>query len=82
MDYEQWLENLYIETFEATIRAIEYRRKADPNYTVDELIKQLESMYVIDGNNYGGRSIAAQTDLEASIAAMQFMVSQWRKEAE
>lgn len=81
MDYEKWLENLYIETFEATIRAIEYRRESDPKYTLNELLSQLEAMYVIDGNNYGGRSIAAQTDLEASIAAMQFMVNQWRKEA-
>ncbi len=82
MDYEQWLEKLYIETFEATIRAIEYRKKSDPKYTLNELLSQLEAMYVIDGNNYGGRSIAAQTDLEASIAAMQFMVSQWQKETE
>ncbi|MGL4524369.1 MAG: hypothetical protein ACRCVN_02455 [Spirochaetia bacterium] len=76
----EWQDELYITTYESTSKAIEFRRKNDKTYTPDELERQLEAMYVIDGNNYGGRSLAGQLDLEATIAAMQVALNQWLKE--
>lgn len=82
MDYQQWQEDLYRDTYEATIKAIEYRRNSDPEYTIEELRRQLETMYIIEGNNYGGRGLSAQIDLEATIAGLQVALNQWQNEGE
>lgn len=80
MDYQNWQDELYRNAYEATISAIEFRRKSDPEYTLHELCQQLETMCIIEGNNQGGRGLSTQIDIEATVAALQTMVHQWQNE--
>ena len=72
-----WEEQLFKNTFEATVRSVQFHKKVNKNFSLEDLEHQLEALYVIDGNNYIGRGIVGDTDLAATIAALQYMISVW-----
>ncbi len=69
----------YTETFEATVAQITMRRRVDKNFTLHELQKLLETAYINQGNEWGGKGSLQEIVQEATIAAYEFLLAEWQE---
>ncbi len=77
----EWRERVYDENFEAVLRALEARRKADPCFGVEDAEGILRALYVQEGNDDGSRGMLNDAVLAAPIAAHEQFISIWKAEA-
>jgi hypothetical protein len=76
-DWEiQCFENIY----DAVYATICKRRASDKSFAIEDLARQLEDLYLWDGHDWLGRGRVADLDMEASIAATQQYLYEWRIE--
>lgn len=54
--------------------------KEDPNYSIESLESLLESMYIVQGNDQLGRGSRHDISINATVAAAETVLYEWRKE--
>ncbi|MBQ9238108.1 MAG: hypothetical protein IJ191_02145 [Treponema sp.] len=79
-DSETLLEQKYQEAFDEEFTLLERRRAADAALTVADLEGTLKTLYVVQGNNWDGRSALLDTAISAQIAAYEVFIDRWKKE--
>lgn len=80
MDIAEWRELAYKKEFDNTVKFIETLKKTDPSFTVNHLEAMLQSEYDRQGLAWDGRGEVMEIKIEASIAAIQLELINWRKE--
>jgi len=75
-----WKDAKYNEVFEQELRGLQRRRSSDPGFTVADLEKVLEQLYLQDGSDWLGRGGLGDVIMAATIAAHEFFISQWKSE--
>ena len=75
---EDWKEGKYKRVYNATVDYVESRRNDDSDFTIEELEQMLEAKYLNEGT--GNRSEIDQLMLDATIAALQACLVNWKKE--
>ncbi len=82
MSNDDWKDRHYQETFEAVCSHLEHQRRANPNFTIKHLEGLLESQYIDQGNDWIGRSAPVNIKTDATIAAYEHFLTEWKKETE
>lgn len=75
-----WEEKKYQEVFDDETRLLIRRRASEASCTIEDIQGILDSLYILDGNNAGGRSSVQQLEISATIAAYEAFIHQWKKE--
>ncbi|HOT62288.1 MAG TPA: hypothetical protein PLU93_05440 [Treponemataceae bacterium] len=76
----QWECEKYTQVFEDEMRVLARRRENDPTLTPSDLEGTLKHLYIMDGNDQGGRGPVQDIDLAATIAAYERFIAEWKKE--
>ncbi|NIZ46399.1 hypothetical protein PVA44_06145 [Entomospira nematocerorum] len=74
-----WEIQCFEDIFDAVYATIQKRREVDTSFVIEDLERQLEDLYLLDGHDWLGRGRVADLDMEASIAAMQQYLYEWRQ---
>jgi hypothetical protein len=74
------IEQKYHEVFEAEMTVLKRRREHDPSCTIEDISGILQNLYINDGNNWTGRSEIVQASIDATIAAYEHFIHEWKKE--
>jgi hypothetical protein len=78
----EWVDEKYDRVYRQELTGLERRRANDPACTVDDIAGTLKNLYIFDGNNWDGRSEVYQTEINATIAAYEHFIAEWKKEIE
>ena len=73
-----WRDVKYTEVFEQELRGLERLRNFDSSCTVNDLVKVLDNLYIMDGAE--GSSDLQNTVMAATIAAHEHFIAQWKSE--
>ncbi len=79
MEIKEWEEKLYKEIYESVLEKLEFRKKRDPNFSIERIRGELETMYVNQDNSWAGRSSAEEIKLSATISAFEFFIAKEEK---
>ena len=71
---EEWRDIKYNETFEQEITGLSRRLNFDPNCKIEDLEGILNSLYIMDGADQGGRGLLGDTIMAATIAAYEHFI--------
>ena len=74
----EWRDTTYSETFEQELRGLERRKASDSGCTVQSLEAMLQHLYVLDGQDWGGRGEVQDIMMAATIAAYEHFIAQWK----
>ncbi|MBE0638374.1 MAG: hypothetical protein IH598_07635 [Bacteroidales bacterium] len=80
MDISSWREVAYNNKFDSTVKFIHNMKNNDPTFTIKELEGMLQSEYDREGLAWDGRGEVVEIAIQATIAAMQQEILNWRKE--
>jgi len=75
-----WKDIKYGEVFEQELRGLQRRREADPMCTVEDIEGVLQHLYIMDGQDWGGRGDVQDITVAATIAAYEHFIAEWRVE--
>ncbi|HPV59694.1 MAG TPA: hypothetical protein PKZ23_08985 [Rectinema sp.] len=75
-----WRDQKYIEVFDGTLNGLERRRAVDPAFSIEDVENQLVHLYVLDGNDWLGRGALGDIISEATIAAYELFIEEWKIE--
>ena len=76
-----WEQEKFNEVFDNVYATTKYRRFLDPAFGIKELRKLLETLYVNDGNDQGGRGKVGDIISAATIAAHEQVLAEWKNES-
>lgn len=79
MEIENHYEKTYQDVLEEVCESLKVRRR-DPSFTLEVAEQTLQSLYVSQGNNWVGRGAVAELSMDATIAAYEQMIAQWKEE--
>jgi hypothetical protein len=75
-----WIDEKYRKEYEEELTGLERRRKNDPSCTIEAVTGILKNLYIMDGNDWCGRGPVQDTSLQATIAAYEHFISEWKKD--
>jgi len=75
-------DRIYEEAFEAALRMIEKRRRVEPDFSILDLERLLQTEYVVEGNDQFARGEVFEIELAATIAAHEVALEKWRQEVQ
>jgi hypothetical protein len=75
-----WRDTKYNETLEEEIRGLQRRRESDPGCGIADLEGVLQHLYHLDGADWGGRGEVQDITLQATIAAYEHIIAEWKAE--
>lgn len=75
-----WRDQKYIDVFDGTLNGLERRRAVDPAFSIEDVENQLVHLYVLDGNDWLGRGVLGDIVSEATIAAYELFIEEWKIE--
>ena len=75
-----WFDQQYVEVFDGTLNGLGHRRSADPAFSIADAENQLAHLYVLDGNDWLGRGALGDIISEATIAAYELFIEEWKIE--
>ncbi|MFQ3619522.1 MAG: hypothetical protein SNJ78_01120 [Spirochaetales bacterium] len=78
----EWEERKFQEVYDTVYTTTRYRIVTDPNFTIKDLERILQTLYTNDGNDQGGRGRVADIISSATIAAHQQVLLEWKRELE
>jgi hypothetical protein len=73
-----WMDKRYQELLEDELRVLG-RRAARPNFHIEELEGTLKDLYIFDGADWDGRGPFESLGIQASIAAYETFIAEWKK---
>jgi len=76
----EWHEEKYNEIFEGIINSLQRRRLIDRTFSIADAENQLKHLYVLDGNDWIGRGELGDIISQATIAAYELFIHQWKNE--
>jgi len=76
----EWKDIKYNEIFEEELRGLQRRREADANCTVGDIEGVLQHLYIMEGQDWGGRGDVQNIIMAATIAAYEHFIAQWKAE--
>ena len=74
------VKSIKIELFDDEIRVLTRRRENSKDCSIEDLQGTLDALYILEGNNIGGRSKVHEIALSASIAAYEKFIEDWKNE--
>lgn len=77
---ERALKRRYDEVFDALYRYLEEKRRTDPAFTPAHVRAFLKDAYVRMGNNWIGKGTLFETTQNATIAAYETFLVNWKEE--
>lgn len=80
MEISSWREVAYNNKFEGTVKFIQNMKTTDPTFTLKDLEGMLQSEYDREGLAWDGRGEVVEIAIQATIAAIQQELLNWRKE--
>lgn len=78
MEINDFKNQRFNHTFEQVQAKIIWRQQTDPNFTIEVLEGLLEGLYIYEGNDWVGRGELGSIDLNATIAAHEHVLAEWR----
>ncbi|MDR1180341.1 MAG: hypothetical protein LBK44_07525 [Spirochaetales bacterium] len=75
-----WEDEKFNEVFDNVYATTKYRRLLDPGFSVRDLESLLETLYVSDGNDQGGRGRVGDIISAATIAAHEQVLAEWKND--
>jgi hypothetical protein len=82
MDIAERREKKFNEIYDKTLDQLEYRRRHDSDLSIEDIERQLETMYVDEGNDWTGRGLPGETVKSATIAATEAFLERLRASRE
>lgn len=76
----EWHDEKYREVFEGTLTGLQRRRSVDPNFAIEDAENQLSHLYILDGNDWLGRGELGDIVSQATIAAYELFIHEWKSE--
>ncbi len=76
----EWHDEKYREIFEGTLNGLQRRRSVDPEFAILDAENQLAHLYVLDGNDWLGRGELGDIVSQATIAAYELFIHEWKSE--
>ena len=77
----EWEDITYKQVFDEETLGLERRKAYDGNLSIVELENILQSLYINEGNNYGGRGPVGDIMMSATIAAYERFIGEWKRES-
>ena len=75
-----WRDQKYTEVFGETLNGLQRRHAVDPAFSIEDVENQLVHLYVLDGNDWLGRGVLGDIVSEATIAAYELFIEEWKIE--
>jgi SAM-dependent methyltransferase len=76
---DDWRHQVYQSTFDMTLSALEDRREKDTKFNIQQMEALLETEYINQGNDWDGRGELFHLKQDATIAAYEHFLAEWRK---
>jgi len=76
----EWHEIKYQEIFDGTLTGLKRRREVDPVFSIEDAERQLSHLYILDGNDWLGRGELGDIVSQATIAAYELFIHEWKIE--
>ncbi|MEN6499461.1 MAG: hypothetical protein ABFC65_02875 [Rectinema sp.] len=76
----EWHDEKYKEIFDGILSGLHRRRAIDPSFSIEDAENQLAHLYILDGNDWLGRGALGDITSEATIAAYELFIHQWKAE--
>ena len=70
----------YQHVYEEELRGLQRRCEHDPSCSLKDLSGVLHNLYIMDGNNWEGRSEMLQASISATIAAYEHFIAEMKKD--
>jgi hypothetical protein len=77
---EDWQRAKYDTVFEQMCQYVRRRRAEDPQFNVEALVRLLETQYIHQGSEPGGKSTIQHITEAATAAAFESVLAQWQQE--
>jgi hypothetical protein len=77
---EDWQQEKFNEIFDNVYATTKYRRFSDSSFTIEDLERLLQTLYVNDGNDQSGRGKVGDIISEATIAAHEQVLAEWKRD--
>lgn len=77
---KDYLQEHYDHVFEKTYESLMVDRESNPKFTIADLERLLESLYIRMGDDLGGRGEIMDASIDAEIAAVQVVLHDWKEE--
>ena len=75
-----WQDEKYREIFEGTLNGLQRRRALEPKFAILDAENQLTHLYILDGNDWLGRGELGDIVSQATIAAYELFIHEWKAE--
>jgi hypothetical protein len=79
---KDYLQEHYDSVFQKTYESLLVDKESNPNFTIKDLEKLLDSMYLRMGDDLGGRGDIMDATIDAEIAASLVVLQDWKDELE
>lgn len=77
-----WQEETYDQVFEAACDYAVMRRAAEPDFGIQALQDLLDVEYTREGLEWAGKDTVQEVRLNATIAAYEHILAEWKRESE
>lgn len=79
---EDWQRAKYDAVFEQMCQYVRQRRATDPNFTLEALVRLLETQYHNQGNQPAIKGTVQEITEAATISAFEYVLAQWQLETQ
>ncbi|WP_373897347.1 hypothetical protein ACER0A_013605 [Haloimpatiens sp. FM7315] len=80
MEDKDWEQSQFDRIFDDVYENLKAQRELVSTYSIKELESFLETLYVSNGNDWEGRGSVSQIKNNATIAACETFLAEWREE--
>lgn len=77
MSLNDWEDALYDKIFNETLAKLRYQKDHAFSQSLKDIKDTLQSLYVLDGNNWLGRGVVGDITSAATIAAYELFINEW-----
>jgi len=81
MFLQDWEEEKFEKIFNNVYYNFNNLKENDDTYSKEDLKKQLEGLYINQGNDWTGRGESVDIAISAQIAAFEQILSEWEEES-
>lgn len=79
MENKDWEQMEFDRVFDSVYQNLKDHRRLVPEYSIKDLESFLETLYISDGNDWDGRGSVSSIKSNATIAACETFLADWRE---
>ncbi|WP_035292819.1 hypothetical protein [Clostridium sp. KNHs214] len=79
MENKDWEQMEFDRIFDSVYQNLKDHRRLVPEYSIKDLESFLETLYISDGNDWDGRGSVSSIKSNATIAACETFLAEWRE---